>query len=325
MTDNFCRQRRLNMLFHVPTNRDELVKPDPNFTTEQLNMRRKVEILKYNKNINKNNGLTQKNNFARLSRGNYKQNRLVCENDHKIPTSSSNSDIPGPSLLLFEDKSVPLYNYNNTNIDRYNSGNGISYNNESDREWTLYNFSDLLIANNERLSILTIYDNIKNPSYTYTFTTPIYTNIYGTNLTQNMKNIIYTFTINYITLNVYYNDNLIYTQNSTPEINKFNYTISPINNSGSYDYNLDINNGNITFNNIVLPTSSGFNYEFKTNILTTYVFNTDDALEQNTTTINNAINYNVYINSTKNTFDISNVTLNTSQSTNLSGTTITAI
>lgn len=325
MTDNFCRQRRLNMLFHVPTNRDELVKPDPNFTTEQLNMRRKVEILKYNKNINNNIDLTQKNRFARFARGNYKQNRLVCENDHKIPTSSSNSDIPGPSLLLFEDKSVPLYNYNNTNIDRYNSGNGISYNNESDREWSLYNFSDLLIANNERLSILTIYDNIKNPSYTYTFTTPIYTNIYGTNLTQNMKNIIYTFTINYITLNVYYNDNLIYTQNSTPEINKFNYTISPINNSGSYDYNLDINNGNITFNNIVLPTSSGFNYEFKTNILTTYVFNTDDALEQNTTTINNAINYNVYINSTKNTFDISNVTLNTSQSTNLSGTTITAI
>jgi len=324
MTDNFCRQRKLNMLFHVPTNRDELVKPDPNFTTEQLNMRRKVEILKYNKNVNKNNSLTQKTNFARLTRGNYKQNRLVCANDHKIPTSNSNSDIPGPSVFLFEDKNVPLFNYNNNNIDRYNSGNGISYNNESDREWTLYNFSDLLIANNERLSILTIYDNIKTTSYTYTFSTPIYTNIYGTNLTQNMKNIIYTFTINYITLNVFYNDNVIYTQNAQPEISTIEYTINPVNNSGTYDYNIDINNGLITFNNIVLPTAPGFNYEFKTNILTSYTFNTDDALEQNTTTINNAINSNVYINSTKNTFDISNVTLNTTQSTNISGTTITA-
>jgi len=325
MTDNFCHQRKLNMLFHVPTNREELIKPDPNYTTEQLNMRRKVEILKYNKNTNKNNSLTKKGNYAHLVRGNYKQNRMICENDHKIPTSSSKSDIPGPSIFLFEDKDVPLYNYNNTNIDRYNSDNGISYNNESDREWTLYNFNDLLIANDVRLSILTIYDTIKMPSYTYTFNTPIYTNITGTNLTQTMKNIVYTLNINYITLNVYYNDNVIYTQNSTPEIAVFNYTISPTNDTGSYDYNLDFNNGLITFNNIVLPTSSGFNYEFKTNILTSFTFNSDNALEQNTTTINNAINSNVYINTTKNIFDVNNVTVNTTQSTNISSTSITAV
>lgn len=325
MTDNFCRQRRLNMLFHVPTNRDELVKPDPNFTTEQLNMRRKVEILKYNKNVNKNNSLTQKTNFSRLARGNYKQNRLVCPNDHKIPTSNSNSDVPGPSVFLFEDKNVPLYNYNNNNIDRYNSGNGISYNNESDREWTLYNFSDLLITNNERLSILTIYDNIKSTSYTYTFSTPIYTNITGINLTQDMKNIVYTLTINYITLKVFYNDNVIYDENAQPEISTIEYTINPVNDSGTYDYNLDFNNGVVTFNNIVLPTEPGFNYEFKTNISIGISYNDDDAIEKNQTIINNTINSNVYINSTKNVFTSSNVTINTTQSTNVSGTTITAI
>lgn len=325
MTDSFCNQRRLNMLFYIPTNREELVKPDPNFTTEQLNMRRKVEILKYNKNVNKNNNLTQKTNFARLARGNYKQNRLVCENDHKIPTSNSNSDVPGPSINLFEDKNVPLFNYNNNNINRYISDGGISYNNESDKEWTLFNFNDLLITNNERLSILTIYDSIKLPSYTYTFNTPIYTNITGTNLTQNMKNIVYTFTINYITLKVFYNDNLIYNENAQPEISTIKYTINPENNSGTYDYNLDFNNGLITFNNIVLPTSPGFNYEFKTNIFTNFIFNTDNALEQDTTIINNAVNSNIYINSTKNVFTSSNVTINTTQSTNVSDTTLTGI
>ena len=325
MTENFCHQRKLNMLFHVPRNREELVSPDySTYTTEQLNMRRKVEILKYDKNINKNNKLTKKGNYARLARGNYKQNRLLCTNDYKIPVKSSGSDIPGPNIFLVEDKSVPLYNYNNTTIDRYTSDNGISYNNESDSEWTLYNFNDLLIAKNVRLSVLTIYDTVKEPSYTYTFKTPVYTNVYGTGLNQNIKDIVYTFTINYITLNVYYNDNVIYTQNSVPDIDEFSYTISPTNSTGIYDYNLDFYNGLITFENIVLPTSPGFNYEFKTNLLTSFKFNSDDAGEQNSTTINDAISSNVYINTTKTTFNSSNVSNVTTQSQSTGITSITA-
>jgi len=326
MTENFCHQRKLNMLFHVPKNREELIPPDySTYTTEQLNMRRKVEILKYDKNINKNNKLTKKSNYALLARGNYKQNRLLCTNAYKVPETTSSSDIPGPSILLVEDKNIPLYKYNNTNIDRYNSDNGISYNNESDSEWTLYNFNDLLISNNARLSVLTIYDTVKEISYTYTFKTPVYTNVYGTGLNQNMKGIIYTFTINYIELNVYYNDNIIYTQKSVPDINEFSYTISPTNNTGIFDYNLDFNNGLITFENIVLPTSPGFNYEFKTNLLTTFSTNSDDAVEKTTTTINDAISSNLYINTTKTTFNSSNVSNVTTQSQSTGTTSITAL
>ena len=287
-----------------------------------------IQHIQLNNYINKNNKLTKKNDYARLARGNYKQNRLLCTNSYKVPETTSSSDIPGPSIFLVEDKNIPLYKYNNTNIDRYNSDNGISYNNESDSEWTLYNFNDLLISNNARLSVLTIYDTIKMPSYTYTFKTPIYTNVYGTGLNQNMKGIIYTFIINYITLNVYYNDNVIYTQNSTPESEfaTFSYTIDPPTNSiGNFDYNLDFNNGLITFDNIVLPTSPGFNYEFKTNLLTTFKFNSDDALEQDSTEINNKIDSNLYINTTKTTFQSSNVSNVTTQYSSTGTTSITAL
>ena len=57
----------------------------------------------------------------------------------------------------------------------------------------------------------------------------------------------------------------------------------------------------------------------------TYDFENGIALEQDTTIINNAINSNIYINSTKNVFTSSNVTINTTQSTNVSGATITGI
>ena len=60
-TDNACKQRKINMLFNIPPVRLEKAKsPYPTYTSQQLNMRRKVEILKYKKNSTQGNRLTSK-------------------------------------------------------------------------------------------------------------------------------------------------------------------------------------------------------------------------------------------------------------------------
>ena len=41
-----CEQRKISMQFNIPPVRNELVSPYPEFTSAQLNMRRKVEVLR---------------------------------------------------------------------------------------------------------------------------------------------------------------------------------------------------------------------------------------------------------------------------------------
>lgn len=103
-----------------------------NFNNEDINMRRKAEILKYKKN---SSNLTKKQQWSRLNRGfgpNRKKtwatqnqiisnpnsnnltrvnNTLICNNsiDNCAPTSCS--DVPGPNTLLCYNKNIPLTNY----------------------------------------------------------------------------------------------------------------------------------------------------------------------------------------------------------------------
>ena len=64
-------QRRRYNYFNAPPSRIELVSPYPEFSVAELNMRRKVEILKYrnNKSNTKTNDLTKKQHYAQLARG----------------------------------------------------------------------------------------------------------------------------------------------------------------------------------------------------------------------------------------------------------------
>ena len=55
-------QRRINMLFNI-LRFDEKGSPYPAYTSEQLNMRRKVEILKHNRNSTKGRKLTTKETY----------------------------------------------------------------------------------------------------------------------------------------------------------------------------------------------------------------------------------------------------------------------
>ena len=133
-------QKKKLALLHTPPNRFTPVspygkavanpstrkKPQLVFTKEQLDMRRKAEILKH-KGVSggtKTNDLTQKERFALLSRGigitsafSFKDSTLPNR-----PTWSSASDVPGAPTFLYFDNRVPLYNYQ-TGIDRALFGN----------------------------------------------------------------------------------------------------------------------------------------------------------------------------------------------------------
>lgn len=106
-------------------------------TYDDLRMRRKAEVLQYNKNQNK---ITQKQSWAMLNKGylnkkhswaiqnynitnpntsnlqfaNNSNTILVCNNTPNliIKTPTSASGVPGKKINLYLDPSIPLVNYN---------------------------------------------------------------------------------------------------------------------------------------------------------------------------------------------------------------------
>ena len=82
------------------------------YSQTQLNMRRKAEILKYNKNRtvtqSSNKGKWTYLSNIRPTNNRSARDKSVCPN---TPQPSSSSDVPGPVIPLILDESVPLYNY----------------------------------------------------------------------------------------------------------------------------------------------------------------------------------------------------------------------
>lgn len=136
---NMLDQKRRNALLNVPPARYDNLAKNPYvqvnpatqmlYTKFDLDMRRKAEVLEYNANKTSRmtNNLTKREKWAAVVNGAYqqrtysqafiKQNTLpngyvqVCPSGNIIQTPSSASDVPGPSILLYMDPSIPLYNY----------------------------------------------------------------------------------------------------------------------------------------------------------------------------------------------------------------------
>jgi len=116
-----CLQRTRRQQLMKPPMRSELQNtPYDTYSEEQLNMRRKCEILKYATPATKTNRLTKQQQFVQLVNGNlarrnYTNNQLqvgACADNHNyVPTSSTSCGIPGPGITLILDPTVPLYNY----------------------------------------------------------------------------------------------------------------------------------------------------------------------------------------------------------------------
>ena len=129
--DNLCSQRRLKMLFNIPPTRFTPESPykynssgQLQFTKHQLDMRRKVEILKHNKSSTQGNKQTKKEQWSHINSRKYSIRKTIGNASllpgstvvssvdcATVPTSSKKTDVPGPDITLQLDKSVPLYNY----------------------------------------------------------------------------------------------------------------------------------------------------------------------------------------------------------------------
>jgi hypothetical protein len=137
---NMILQKKRFQLMNIPPSRYDNLANNPynltypgtlkKFTKLDLDMRRKVEILKYsaNNSSTQTNRFTKAEIYAQAISGKYQQrtysNVYIRENTQNnklnpcptVKTPTSSCGVPGPIIYLYEDNNVPLYNYN-TNID----------------------------------------------------------------------------------------------------------------------------------------------------------------------------------------------------------------
>jgi len=97
-------------------NRFSMQCPSPGFTTEQLSMRRKAEILQYPQNAMNASSKSKKWSWLATQ----KKGTIYCEDIYTRKTPSSSSDVPGPVIMLYKDPSVPLSMYRNDQYIRFN-------------------------------------------------------------------------------------------------------------------------------------------------------------------------------------------------------------
>ena len=181
------QQKNERKRVNIPPTRFSLVNPYRTFTgqtstpngitQEDLNMRRKAEILKYK---SKNGTQTASQRYASIVRGT--GSRSVATNScDQIPKPSSASGIPGPSVDLVLDPTVPLYNFHSGAVPYSNNNNGQFFTdyyrfhpvqsniilpftrNNSDSK--VFNMSTPV-----RIGMIEFVGDVPNPSSTVTFT-----------------------------------------------------------------------------------------------------------------------------------------------------------
>jgi hypothetical protein len=303
---DLCNQRKQYLLFNKPTIRYTPPNPYPDYTQEQLNMRRKVEILKYNKNSTQGPLLTKAQKLSQMLKRTSNLTRLVCPNDKNIPVLSTASGIPGPPIYLVEDDNVPLYKYAQ-NTDVY--GEQVT---DDDDEWKLNTISNQLILSAQDHTTfcnLIIRPIIKQPYTNFTLQTPILFRLQGINIPSSANESTITIAItptNNTTSNSFlstYNGNPIannncetkFLQNNTNNDNnsiELTLNLSPPADSSTYNYFCEAYVGLVEFSNILLNTSPGFVYDFKYNYIVDSTV-TNDTINND---IKNNIQFQLYIN-----------------------------
>lgn len=269
-TTILCNQRKQYMLFNVPALRYEVQSPYPTYTQTELNMRRKTEILKYNRNSSQGPRLTKKQVLAQKIKGNYNQSRTVCPDDYKIPVLSTAAGIPGPPIYLVEDRNVPLYNYlKDTNAyaeqtleDNFEFIFHPYYNQMCPDVFNIYT----------HIAKLIIRKPIRTPYTYFTYYTPVIFSMSGTNIPYESDGARVTISMNSSAINfqAYYSESpvvnsieLTYTflqQNSaTAIIQRPSSVVSP----NKFDYSCQVYCGILKIDGILLTTTPGFVYDLK--------------------------------------------------------------
>lgn len=173
----FCNSqgnRRLQLLYNIAPPRYNTISPYPKYTQDELNMRRKAEILKYKSNNqnSKSNGFTKAKNWSNIVTTNKNALSVItCEQDRDmIPTPTYFSDIPGPVQYLVNNTKIPLYNFN-LNTSAY----GITPNNNNNELWQLITEDNIYFSNGIQTPLfrILILDKIDKSTYSFQYQTPI--------------------------------------------------------------------------------------------------------------------------------------------------------
>jgi hypothetical protein len=281
MTDSsFCQQRFLTQLYNIPPTR---ITPDNPYssglyTKHQLDMRRKVEILKYssNKSSTQTNSLTKKEKFALLVKGGSSManavipsNAVSCDTDDAIPTPTSSCDVPGPVTYLTYDSTVPLYNYSGFNTRSYSE-----FSRDFSNPWQFIVLSDIVIYENNRNTIyyLIINNTISKSAFTYTINTPVVISIAGTIPAYSSINPAFAGVANVsltsAALEIYYNSGNLVNTISLNNIADFDVNLNIPQNltSTARPFNAKRFVGNLVFRNVKLYTTPSYVYTFTLNV-----------------------------------------------------------
>ena len=179
------QQKNERKRVNIPPTRFSLVNPYRTFTgqtstpngitQEDLNMRRKAEILKYK---SKNGTQTASQRYASIVRGT--GSRSVATNScDQISKPSSASGIPGPSVDLVLDPRVPLYNYHSGAVPYSNNNNGqfftdyYRFHHVQSNIILPFTRNDSKVFNMStpvRIGMIEFVGDVPNPSSTVTFT-----------------------------------------------------------------------------------------------------------------------------------------------------------
>ena len=314
------KQRREYLLGRTPFVRNEIVSPYPTFTKLQLDMRRKVEVLKYKKNSTQARNLTAKEKQAQILRGNYRGNVLYCADDKNIPVKTSSSDVPGPIITLQEDPTVPLYNYITNQFSP-----AVSFT-ESDEKWSLSILPNVTVADSTTtdadstttdadstttdadtiIATLLVKDAIDNTTYYYTYSTPYVLTIEGNNIPIDASGETISITINNPRIKVLYQSSELANSESNTNSNfvtsientSVEVKLEPdSSNTNTFSYSAQIYLGTITLSNISVDTYPGISYNFALEYLITKQIDTDNnpvsiisSEDINTTTTNTTVN-----------------------------------
>jgi hypothetical protein len=177
------------------------------FTKEQLDMRRKAEILQYKKSASQTTGqMTKKGRYAKLFT--VAGNNNICPADLYLPTLTSSSNVPGPISTLQYNESVPLYNYA-SDIDNYSNLNP-----NTNLAFEIYAENNILVSNGLNVTIASII--INNPTdSTRTFNITIPVGVYISADVSGNDNYEGLYRNSSVSFGVYYNGTLVPGTSST--------------------------------------------------------------------------------------------------------------
>lgn len=256
---NLLEQRSMRLQLTGPPIRYNPISPYPAYTPSELDMRRKAEILQYNKNSSKGTKLTRAQKFAgamnQRKSGTIQPTCIYGPNNLYKPTPTSSSDVPGPVILLQYNPSVPLYKYAN-NVD--NHGN---LDKDVSGKWSYYFSPNVQSRTGVETSIANmVIENVDDYLTPVTMTVPI--GIYISGASTSGPGSVY---INNVGVAIYYNNVEINIGTPTATIDGFanlssrsvNYSISNAPFSGVKYV------GNLIISNLNLPTQSGYVYEIR--------------------------------------------------------------